>query len=410
MFKKNQLEYSAVSSKFIFLSVIGLLIVSCSNIQPNKEDKYQDKVAKTIALPPLLESEHFGERPQFISIDEVFKLSKEQRSQFLSFFNHPQNQEELAHTRVFKYLESKLSGFTYNAQTTTATEALEQNYGNCLSLAILTTALASMAKVDIDFQLVETRPVYQKTDDIIVSSQHIRTVLLSPAKKGVIFRGRIYIDYFNEYGTNMLRAVEKDEFQSMYYTNLAAESLMKEELNQTYWYLMEALKLKPNHSHAVNMLGLLYAREGFSKAAENMYQFGIKYAESNLEILNNYHSLLLNLGRVDDARKIKEKIGRRNDTNPYKWISLANASYNIGEHSKAIAYYKKALELAPYLHEPYVGIARAELKKGRTYNARKALKSAIENVSGGNTQRIYQSKLDMLKEFISENTPVVNGG
>ena len=94
----------------------------------------------------------------------------------------------------------------------------------------------------------------------------------------------------------------------MYYTNLAAESLMKNQLNQTYWFLIEALKLKANHSHAINMMGLLYAREGFSEAAEKMFKYGIEHSESNLDILNNYHSLLVNLNRVDDAKKIKEKI------------------------------------------------------------------------------------------------------
>ncbi len=394
----------------LFFCFTGLLVVSCSNIQPNSKGKVEEEKVNLMPSPPLLKTNHFGTRQEIIPVEQIFQLSDEQREKFLEFFNHSRNQDELAHRRIYQYLESKLGGFTYNAQTTTATEALARNYGNCLSLAILTTTLASIVDVDIDFQLVETRPVYQKSNDVIVSSQHIRTVLYSPAQKGLIFRGRIYIDYFNDYGSNLLRAVEEDEFQSMYYTNLAAESLMKNQLNQTYWFLIEALKLKANHSHAINMMGLLYAREGFSEAAEKMFKYGIEHSESNLDILNNYHSLLVNLNRVDGAKKIKEKIGRRDDKNPYKWISIANSSYNLREYSKAIVYYRKALKLAPYLHEPYAGIARAEFKKGRTSKARNALRSAIENVSSDSTQRIYQAKLDMLKEFVSENSPAVNGG
>jgi len=44
----------------------------------------------------------------------------------------------------------------------------------------LTTALANIADVDIRYQLVDTAPVYLKESGLILSAQHVRSLLLEP--------------------------------------------------------------------------------------------------------------------------------------------------------------------------------------------------------------------------------------
>lgn len=398
--------------KPVTVLVGALILISCANydIKNNKRNHSKQVVENIIPTPPLLQTEHFGEAISLIHVEDVFELSEQQKEHFFEFYNHPYYQNEEPHNRIYRYLETKLGGFTYNGQTSTASKSLAEDQGNCLSLAILTKSLANLANIDIDYQLVETPAVYQKKNDIVVSSQHIRTVVYAPFDNGNFFRGRIYIDYFYQPGTRVLREVKDKEFQSMYYTNKAAESLMEDNMRLAYWYLSAALKLKSNHSHAINMMGLLYAREGFLDAAEKMYLYGIDYSELNLDILNNYHSLLISQDRIAAAKMIEKKIGKSNDINPYKWISLANSAYSIGEIDKAMRYYKKAVLLAPYLHEPFAGIARAEFKKGSANRATKAIEQAIKNVFDSNTMKLYQAKLDMLKEFVNEKSPVVSGG
>jgi len=168
-----------------------------------------------------------------------------------------------------------LDQFNYYSDTYTATDSLLENKGNCLSPAILTKALADLVDVEVGYQLVETAPVFKKEGNIILSSQHIRTMLFSPdtsdSNGWVLFRGRIIVDYFPTYSSHILREVDEDEFTSMYYTNKAAESMLRQDNNLTYWYLNKALKLKPTHSIAINMMALLHQKVGYPDYAERLF-------------------------------------------------------------------------------------------------------------------------------------------
>lgn len=404
----------------IWVIISVLFISACSGGQRTKQpqnDKNEsgDEVETVKIIPPLPEllgPSFFGEQKDIIPIEQVYQLTDEQKQHFLKDFNSEKHQSVDPHRRIYRYLDSHLKDFNYHSNTVIASESLGQNKGNCLSLAILTKSLADIAMVDLAYQLVETAPIYMKEDDIVVTSQHIRTVLYAPIEdtdKGwfLVFRGRIYIDYFPSYDTHMLREVDEAEFKSMYYTNMAAESMFQGNNNQVFWYLKKSLELKPNASQAINMMAVLHERVGYPDYAERLFQFGLQYATDDLDLLNNYHSLLENQNRLEEAENIAQEIGRRNETNPYQWISLGNTAFNEREYSKAIRYYRKASELAPYLHEPFAGIARSKIQQNNPQQAAYAINKAIDKVRDKQTRKLYQAKLDMLTELLKNNKPVM---
>ncbi len=400
--------------KFLLVT-IALLVSACSGLPNIKISSTESETAnpeKTIPpLPKLLSSSFFGEPKSVIPIEQVYSLTAKQKQHFLEVFNSEQDSMKEPHKRVYQYLENHLTDFNYYSDTLNASESLIQNRGNCLSLAILTKTLADLAGVKIAYQLVETAPVFKKEGNIIVSSQHIRSVLYSPVPKNpdgwLIIRGRIYIDYFPTFRSHLLREVDEAEFKSMYYTNKAAESMIRKDDNLAFWYLDAALGLKSNHSHAINMMALLHENVGYPDIAEKLYLYGIEYSQENLDLLNNYHSLLKSQQRTSEAKKIAEQIGHKNNLNPYKWISLGNTAYNSREYNKAIRYYRKANKLAPYLHEGFAGIARSKIQLGNPSYAKKAINQALENTHDNNTRKLYQAKLDMLSELLTRNTPIL---
>ena len=122
---------------------------------------------------------------------------------------------------------------------------LSENRGNCLSLAIVTKALASLVDIKISYKLVETDPVYQKEDNLIISSQHVRTQLFNTFKKpGALFPSSLTIDYFPDTNSRVLRTVDENEFFAMYYRNIAAQAMISNDLNTAYWNVRAALKPK----------------------------------------------------------------------------------------------------------------------------------------------------------------------
>ncbi len=398
--------------KFLVVPIV-LLMNACANLTDNNLLPIQSEpiINQKEPLPELLAATFFGDKKPVLTVDQIYLLTEQQKQDFLTEFNSPQYQSTEPHKRIYRYLENHLSDFNYYPDTLTASEALIQNQGNCLSLAILTKTLADIVKVDSAYQLVETAPVFKKSGNIIVTSQHIRTVLFAPKKIAptglILVRGIIYIDYFPTFQSRVIRNVDLAEFESMYYTNKAAESLMQKDHNQAYWYLTESLSLKPSHSHAINMMALLHEYVGYPDYAEKLFLFGIKHSADPLDMLSNYHSLLTSQQRHQEAQEIAAKIGRRNDTNPYKWISIANSAYNSEEYAKAIRFYQKANVLAPYLHEPHAGIARSKYRQGYPNRAKKEMVNALDKVHDKNIRKLYQAKLDMLSELLRKNTPVV---
>ena len=121
----------------------------------------------TLSFP----SELFGERPDVTSIEEVFSLGEVQQHNFLSFFNDPGQQEIPPHERIYEYLVATTADFDFQSDTRTAAQTLTSASGNCLSMAILTTALANLVNVDAGYQLVDSTPVFQRRGDVIAKKR-----------------------------------------------------------------------------------------------------------------------------------------------------------------------------------------------------------------------------------------------
>ncbi len=401
----------------VIVVVTMLLICSCSTLQ-NKQKILLDSSKISLKLPPMLEDSFFADTINVISIKDVYNLNDTQKNEFFSSFSSTKNRSISPHKRVYQYLKSHLHNFDYYSDTFSASEALLLNKGNCLTLAILTKALADLAGVKVAYQLVETEPVYQKNGNIIVSSQHIRTVLFEPvppnASSIYLSQNAIVIDYFPTVNSRILRQVSDDEFTSMFYSNKALEFLFQEELNHSFWYLKKALEIKPDDANAINIMAVLHEKAGYSNLAEGIYLFGLKYAKKHnkneqrqyIDLLNNYHTLLKRQDRVAEAKEIAELIDNRNDPNPFKWISLGNNAYNARNYSRAIAYYQKAADMAPYLHESYSGIARSQYQMGKIKSASRSMEKAIKNSHKNDIQYLYQKKLELLNQLLKKKTPI----
>jgi Tfp pilus assembly protein PilF len=404
--------------EFSYALFILFFIGACTTAPITQKTDVVATTTETL-LPPYLDGSYFGNKVNLIENEHVYQLSESQQKEFLDYFNNPGIQDIKDIQRVYEYLEKRLDNFNYYSDTFTASEALFNNQGNCLSLAILTKSLADIAQVPIKYQLIETEPVYQKQSNILVSSQHIRTVLYKPFRKinGIYYTPTsTFIDYFPTFNSRVLRTVDEAEFFSMYYANKAIEALLKNDLDLSYWTIRKALELKADDSNAHNIMAVVQNQKGYVDYAEKLYLFGLKHIEKNktpkvehqyLDLLDNYHSLLLRQQRHVDADKISEKIGSRTGINPYKWISLGNNAFNNRDYHKAIKHYKRAAKAAPYLHEAYGGIARAEFQLGNNESAERSFDKAMNKSHKIEVQDMYQSKLDMLKQLLTKNNPVL---
>lgn len=379
---------------------VYLLVVLCCLCACQKPTQYRS--LQLMSKPPLLDESILKPRPEIPVIEKVISLTDQQKNDFLKSYG---NDDALPSLRVFNYMSNHLTKFNYYSDTLTASEALAESSGNCLSLAILTKSLADLAGIGIRYEMVRTPPVFQKSNEVLLSSQHIRAVLYnSPVEPGTLpstVTKSITIDYYPSEGTDTLRWVDEKEFFSLFYTNKAAESLAYNNLDDAYWYLKEALKIKASNVQAINMMGIIYGRKGLFDGAEQWYLYGLNFGRDQFDLLKNYYALLKRMDRKQDAERIAQQLSQYDTNNPFDWIALGDDAYQDKHYKKAIKYYKKAAIMAKYLHEPYAGIARSQYMMGNKKSAYKAMKLALKNTHKGDVLAVYQAKYNLLNEELN---------
>lgn len=343
----------------------------------------------------------FGPKPTIVSVQELHYINDAQTQAFLSYFESPTNAQTPKYLRLANYIVQRVESFEYNADTLTAERVLQTNSGNCLSLAIMTSALARVVGIEISYQLMDDEPVFEFNGSTVVKGVHVRSKLLNsawtPARDLFNEPSGISIDYFPTGRSRFISNLGEADYYAMYYRNLAVESLGREDYNAAYWLSMESLEFAPEHSDALNMLAVINNRIGRPEAAEQVYLYAIAHAQDKLSLLKNYRILLLSQNRADEARAIAVRLARMDDRSPFNWYHLAREYYEEGDYERAISYFQKTLEIAPYLHEAKLGIALAHYARGSVEQADTALVAAIETAGSNRTRLRYKEKLYALR-------------
>lgn len=385
-----------MKTRWPVLILLMLLLAGCagSGIKPQPAEP-----ASVPEVTPLtFDSRPFGDPQDVIATDDIYRLSGEQQADFLNYFHDPVRQAMPEHERVWNYLQDITMAFNYQGETFTAEEALRRSSGNCLSLAVLTTALAELAGIDTGYQLVDSTPVFESHGNIVYRAEHVRTMLYRPlesADTGTFFlrRGGLLVDYFPRTGSRFVSNLKESQYHAMFYNNLAGEAIAREDYPRAYWVLRKALELAPDNTGSINAMAILYRRTGDLEKAEEIYQYGIRHLQDKVSLLRNYRVLLEQQGREDEVKKINRALAQLDDPSPFDWIHAGHTAFSEGEFSEAVMFYKKAARIAPYLHESYAGMAKAYYMIGDRQAAMREFEIALQNSKRLSTRSMYEAKL-----------------
>ena len=370
---------------------LGFLLLGCAT-----------QAVVTQVKPPLpsLKTSLFTPLP-VPALRDVFAVSKAQKEAFLSYYNSPKNQLIPPNVRLFEYLEDYVDGFNFHGVTLTASEALEQKTGNCLTLAIVTKALADLVGLETAFQRVNSAPVYARYADVMTLSSHVRTYVYEPnvvenPELIVVRRASVIIDYFPTSSDVSGYMVAQQDFIAMYYQNLAAEALITKQYDYAYSLLKQGIVLNHSNPDTLNTLAVLFTKLAEHTQAETLYLYMLDNDYATANVIANYSSLLQTQGRIKEAKIYAQRIDKIEDDNPYRWIDMADKAFNTGDYALAERYYKKANQLAPYVHESQFGLAKAYYQLGKFNSAKAALNHAIEISYRADNKQLYQAKLQTL--------------
>ncbi len=378
----------------------ALLLCSCA----------QQSGSKTQA--PLLPqtSEHWfapitDEAGQLPTTTDFYQLSAAQQQHFLDFFHAPALQNLAPHQRVHRYLEQHLVNFNYEGKNTLASTTMTNMSGNCVSLALLVTALAQLVDVEVGYRASYTEPMLDFSANIVLSSAHVRSYLFEqdpPENDDMMLlqRSAIAVDYFPGRLDRLGAMLKKEHFEAMIYNNLAADALLRGNLDQAYWLSRAALQRDPNYSPSINLIAVVYRRKGDLLASQQWYEFGLRYSKQPVTLASNYLVLAEQMQHQPLIERLNQKLRLIDEDNPYVWFYLAYQAERNNEPANAVYYYEKLLKKAPYLHKVNLALAKLQFQLGQPEAARRALHEALQYSYEPANRQMYQAKLHALEQAV----------
>jgi tetratricopeptide (TPR) repeat protein len=381
-----------------FISLVAVLLCSCQSTQWSK---VKDDPAA------LLVDAHFnGQTYSPETEQQIFTLPEDTRRQLHRVING-QNVAERKAKKVLEFIFSYADdGLLYdNASTRTATETLAFGRANCLSLSILAFSMAKEVGMEAVFQDVQI-PEYW-TSDMNQSwlNGHINVKLrqnqITDNNIGISLLGRdIVVDFdpytlknrFPEHEINVQRVV------AMFHNNKAASAFSDGNHAQAYRYYRAAIDADPKFAVTWSNLAVLYRVNGLHELAERSYHYSLSLDPTSTNTLSNLAYLYRQIGEVNKAKLLEERVLAKRNSNPYYYLMLGNEAYKRADLNEAINQYNRSLQLDRQNHEAYFGLARTYYLLENSSRASHFLEKALRTATTTQDQQRYEHKLSILNQ------------
>lgn len=314
---------------------------------------------------------------EYFDKNQVLALTEQQQKAFMAYYNAPENQSVAPHKRLAYYVENIANHFNYHEFTYSASQALDAQKGNCLSLAAASVALASLVDLPFKLKQVYSEPVYSKVTDVQLISVHINLLVFNNQAldhSKLQLRDFVILDYFKTGRSIEADTLSIDDLHVMYWQNLAADAIVKQQYKLAYSHVMMAHDLDNRNPETLNQLAIIYRRIGQTNKAYALYDYMSEHDIYSFSVLDNFSAILKGKGEFERAERLKAQIADITEENPFTWLNLAEESFEQQKYVLAELYVKKSIKRGPYLHEPQFLLAKLYAKT----NNKKALKQALE--------------------------------
>lgn len=296
-------------------------------------------------------------------------------------------------------LGEERKGFAYRAgHTTVAAQTWHDRAGDCLSLTVLTYAVARRLGMTAVMQEVQTPAVFGRSGQLDVVNQHVN-VLLPSARSDFLasdpWGHDVVLDFEPDFATAR-RGTQLTEpgILARYYNNVAVEYMSRGDSRMAYAHFKAAIQADPAYVSPYGNLAVLYRRAGHEQQAENLLRHAVALGGMSDVALHELHRLLRDQGRAQEAAQVQRKLEARQSADPYYWMSRALRSLADKDPQGAISSLNRAKDLAPTFEEVHRYLATAYLQAGNPQKAREEV-ARMEHLGGAlNKVALLRRKLD----------------
>jgi Tfp pilus assembly protein PilF len=292
-----------------------------------------------------------------------------------------------------------------SALTRNAAQAFDARAGNCLSLVIMTAALAKELGLPVRYQNVVAEDTWSRTGDIYFSVGHVNLAL--GKKKTDVGPGRhesevLIIDFLPATDIRArTRVLAESTIVAMYMNNRAVETFTDGQLNDAYWWAREAIRQDPKFLSAYNTLGVVYQRRGHFAEADRVFAHVLEREPANTRVMSNRVAALNALGRTAEAQALRDRLDHLEPDPPFSFFDRGLAAMREGDYKSARDLFAKEIAREAYYHEFHFWLALAYVGLGDIDHARDQLALAMESSTTRSDRDRYAAKLDRIRAAAS---------
>jgi Tfp pilus assembly protein PilF len=289
-----------------------------------------------------------------------------------------------------------------SAVTRTAREAFDARAGNCLSLVLMTAALAKELGLEVRYQRVFADDAWSRVGELHVASSHVNVTL--GRKSGdprALFseRNLLTIDFMQTRRGRPYRAfaIREATVVAMYMNNRAAEALAAGRVDDAYWWARAAVGQAPAFFAAWNTLGVIYRHRGHLREAEAVLSYILEREPANTSAMSNLALVLGESGHPREAAALSERLARLEPVPPFHWLERGMAAMRAGDYAAARDFFTREIERDAAYHEFHFWLAAAHAALGDSAAARRQLALAMENSTTRGEREMYAAKLGRIR-------------
>ncbi|ATC93995.1 tetratricopeptide repeat protein [Pseudoalteromonas tunicata] len=327
--------------------------------------------------------------------------------------------KSISHSNDAKLITKELLQFIFNSaenqinyrsgSTLTANQTFSQQNANCLSLSILSYALASELQLRSAFQRVHIPEYWSLEQGVNMLTGHVNLKIdfesfdrLNGVNRYYNYADSVTIDFDPNTRQQPFKTefISKEVITAMFYNNKGAMAMINQQYDLAFSYFKAAIELIPSYSGSWGNLGILLKINQLTHDAELAYLHAIKLDDNNNTAKGNLAILYNQTGREMLARSIEQQLLEKRKENPFYHLAIGNEAFLHREYRQAINHYRNALNLDKNNHESYFGLAKSYFELGDKKLATRYLKKAHKNAQFSADLERYQNKLSHLNALV----------
>jgi tetratricopeptide (TPR) repeat protein len=304
------------------------------------------------------------------SLDDTFALDADMEA-FVAPLKEVRDPRQRMQALIQALEARGMFSLEYAEVTRTARGTFHDRQGNCLSFTMLFVSLSRAVGLQASYQSVVVPPTWSNDGQVVVAS-HVNTAVRTGRGEETIVDFNIR-PYQSEHRS---RRVNDSYALALFYTNLGAEAMLRDDHAAALAYLREAARVRPDIAGVWVNLGVLYARHGRYEHAEAAYLRALEVDDDEPSALTNLSLVYEALGEDELAAEYRDRVQSYRERNPYYHFASAARAYEQQEFADALTSLRRALRLKPDEEEFYELRGKVQTALGKSRDATQSFELA----------------------------------